>query len=322
MSETEVTTEVQFESTDDLDTFSTDFFGEKKVDSQAAKHVEVGQDDDSEPSEVTEAQTESEDGDNLEAEIPEEQPKKKKTFQDRIDELVRQREDEKRTADARIEKLQKDFEDKLAALNPQKKSDAPSPTDLAEDGTDKYPAGEFDPAYIRDLTRYEINDARIQAKVREDEDRQKQEQSRAEQALTSSWNEKVEPAKERYPDFQEKGQELVNKFGNLEPSYAQYLTNLLMSMDQGPDVLYYLSSNPDEAVSIVNSGAQKATLALGRIEAKFIEAEQVKKAAKPKVTKAPPPPPVQARGTGGGSHTIEPDTDDLDAFTAAFYRKK
>ena len=28
------------------------------------------------------------------------------------------------------------------------------------------------------------------------------------------------------------------------------------------------------------------------------------------------------RGTGGGAKTIEPDTDDLDAFAEEFFRKK
>lgn len=325
MSETEVTTEAQIDMVDDLDTFSSDFFGENKEQSKAAKPGEVEQDETDSQAKVTEAQTKSEEGDDLEAEVPEQEQPKKKTFQDRINELVKQREDEKRAADARIEEVRKEFESKFAALQPksaEKKTDVPTPTDTLEDGQDKYPLGEFDPAYIRDLTRYEINEARAQAVIKDEQVRQQREQEQAQQTLVSSWNEKVEAAKERYPDFQEKGQELISGFNNLDPNYAQYLTNLLMSMDNGPDVFNYLSNNRDEAVSIVNSGAQKATLALGRIEAKFIEADALKKIAKPKISKAPPPPPVQARGTGGGGNTIEADTDDLDAFTAEFFRKK
>ena len=95
-------------------------------------------------------------------------------------------------------------------------------------------------------------------------------------------------------------------------------------MDKGPDVLYYLASNPEEARQIVNSGAQKATLALGRIEAKFLEVESKKSSAKPKVSKAPTPPPpnARARGANGAFISVQPDTDDLDAFEAAFFDKK
>ena len=93
-------------------------------------------------------------------------------------------------------------------------------------------------------------------------------------------------------------------------------------MDHGPDVLYYLSNHPEEAHAIVNSGAQKATLALGRIEARFVEAEATKVLAKPKITKAPPPPTATARGTGGGGRSVSPDTDDLDAFASEFFARK
>jgi len=93
-------------------------------------------------------------------------------------------------------------------------------------------------------------------------------------------------------------------------------------MDKGPDVLYYLSNHPEEANSIVNSGAQKATLALGRIESRFLKSEQ--DAPKPKLTKAPAPPPrgAQARGTNGAYIAVAPDTDDLDAFEQEFFKPR
>lgn len=322
MSETQVTTEASVEVIDDLDAFSTDFFGQNKVESEPAS-PEVEQEKPDDVKVENEAQT---DEPELDDEVPEEEtPKPRKTFQDRINELVKQREDEKRASEAKLAELEKKWEAQLAALNPQatkKETAEPSPLDQNADGTDKYPLGEFDPAYVKDLTRYTLEQERTQMKIKEEQERQQQEQERAQQTLVASWNEKLAPAKERYPDLQEKGQELIDGFTGLDPNYAQYLTNLLMSMDAGPDVLYYLANNRDEAVKIVNSGAQKATLALGRIEAKFIEAEQQKQAAKPRVSKAPAPAPVQARGTGGGQVSIEPDTDDLDAFTKEFFRKK
>jgi hypothetical protein len=140
------------------------------------------------------------------------------------------------------------------------------------------------------------------------------------QALQSQWNERVTAATTDYPDFVEKGQVLLSNFNDLDQNYAGYLTQVLMSMEKGPDVLYYLSNHPEEAASIVNSGAQKATLALGRIESRFLQSEQ--EAAKPKITKAPVPPVARARGTNGAFVSVAPDTDDLDAFTSEFFANK
>jgi chemotaxis protein histidine kinase CheA len=332
MSETEVTTEVQVDDTDNLDTFASDFFGEKKEAAPAnAKSVDAKQDVEQEEVEsegegktdAQEAELTDEDEAKAEAELAA-QPKKSKV-QERIDELVKQREEAKRNGDAQIAALRKEFEEKLAALQPktpEPKSAEPTPDATNEDGSAKYPLGEFDPTYIRDLTRFTLNQERVQADIKAEAERQTQQEQTAKAALHQSWQEKVAASQTKYTDFNEKGQELLDGFNNLDPAYADYLGTVLMSMDYGPDVLYYLSNNRDEATKIVNSGAQKATLALGRIEAKFAEIEAQKLVAKPKLSKAPPPPSASARGTGGGAKTIEADTDDLDAFTAEFFRKR
>ena len=83
-----------------------------------------------------------------------------------------------------------------------------------------------------------------------------------------------------------------------------------MSMDKGPDVLYYLSSNPDEAKEIVNSGAQKATIALGRIEARFLDDETDTKTVKQKVSKAPVPPPKN-KGSSATKMSLDATSDNV-----------
>lgn len=334
MSETEVTTEAVVEVIDDLDTFSTDFFsGKSKQEPEAAKPEEVEQDDSDEETGEVESEAQATDDTDEDTETEEEvvEPPKKKTVQDRIDELVKQREDAKREGEAQLAQLRQEFEEKLASLQTKqpepttstdKAAGEPTPDDLNEDGTPKYSLGEFDPQYVRDLTKFTFDQARQQAEVETAQKAQEAQELEARTALTNEWNGKVEVAKVAYPDFQEKATGLLNGFNNLDTNYASYLSTVLMSMDHGTDVLYYLSNHPDEATKIVNSGAQKATLALGRIEAKFYEAEQQKQAAKPKVSKAPPPPAIQARGTNGAFVAIAPDTDDLDAFTSEFYKKR
>lgn len=328
MSENEANTEVQVDPMDDLDAFAADFFGEKKATDQAAKPDQAEHDDAKDPVAETADSQKPEDADPLDdpdAELPDEAPPKKKTVQDRIDELVKQREDTKRDAAAEIAALRKEFEAKLEALKPTQpvqKTAEPTPDAENADGTPKYALGEFDPAYIRDLTRFTLAAEREQANAQAEEQRQANEQNTRDQALQSNWNEKLTAAVETYPDLKEKGQKLLDGFANLNEGYAGYLATVLMTMDFGPDVLNYLSDNPAEANSIVNSGATKATIALGRIEAKFSEAAALKSVAKPKVSNAPPPPAATARGTAGGSKTIAPDTDNLDDFASIFFEPK
>lgn len=328
MSETQIA-DTPFENTDDLAAFATDFFGEKQAAPPAAKPEAEQEAVEEQAVEETEAQENPELTDEDEAEAEAElakEPVKKSKVQERIDELVKQRHDAERKAEAREAALRKEFEEKLAALAPKpvetQKAAEPKPDDLKADGTAKYELGEFDPAFIRDLTKHTLEAERAQAAVAAEAQRKEQEQATATAALAASWNTKVAEAKERLPDLETKGQELLNGFANLDPGYAGYLSTVLMSMDHGPDVLHYLANNPEEARKIVNSGAQKATLALGRIEGKFLEAEAQKLVAKPKISKAPPPPAASARGTGGGVKTIEADTDDLDAFEKSFFSKR
>ena len=253
MSDTE-NTEVQVVDMDDLDAFSNDFFGQKDTTPTPTKVEEPEQD--TEHDESTEVVEDQKTDVDPEDEDPEaeyvEPPPKKKTVQDRIDELVKQREDAKREAAAELQKLREEFEQykngvtkPAAATKPV--SDEPQPDDVKEDGSPKYELGEFDPQYIRDLTRHTLQQERIRVQTEEVEAQRTRELSQAQAELQTSWNAKIETSKELYPDLVEKGTALLNNFNDLPQEYAGYLSSVLMSMDKGPDVLYYLSNHPDEA---------------------------------------------------------------------------
>lgn len=323
MSEIEVTTESQEVDTDNLDAFASDFFGQKK-DAAVAKTKTEAEQETTTDDKGTEAQEDALDEVEAQEEIPDKP--KRKTVQERIDEVVRQREDAKREAAAEVAKLRQEFEDYKKSSNPAKpedaKSEEPTPDALKPDGTPVYGLGEFDPQYIRDLTRFTLNQERTKVQAETAEAQRVEAVNQEQQTLQTGWNAKLETAKTEYPDLVEKGQTLLNGFNHLDPNYAGYLSTVLMSMDKGPDVLYYLSNHPEEATTIVNSGAQKATLALGRIEARFLDADEQKKLAKPKVSNAPPPPAERARGTNGAFITVAGDTEDLDEFSQAFFTKK
>lgn len=320
----------------DLDTFSTEFFGQNEAEPEPASSDVEKETEESDANQEVEDTHADEDDDTLAPdnddeteEAEEEAPKPKKNrFQERIDELTsKAREAERKAAD-----LEAKFEEfkQSQKREPEPKEEAPvvkpttgpTPTDVKEDGTEKYPLGEFDPQYIRDLTLHTLKEERAieEAAAKERTAKAAIEKERAE--LETNWNEKLSPAKERYPDFDDKGQQLLSTFKKIDQAYGEYLASTLMAMDYGPDVLYYLGNNLDEAQKIVNLGPTKAAIALGRLESKFADVEEEKQRARPKVSQAPVPPEHQNKGTSAAKPAIRGDEDDLDAFAAELFKKR
>jgi len=257
------TEQTSVEPTDDLDLFSADFFGQKKAEPEPAKPEEddgkegsdAHTDDGTQPSEDDDTLDENEgeeqdsdpDEDDESDPEPDTKPKKKNRFQERIDELTgKAREAERREAALReqLDEILKKLEKNEPEL-PTKPVEVagPSPDDKNEDGTDKYPLGEFDPNFIRDLTKFTLEEERRALKAKEAEEIQQRQLDEQRAQLETSWREKLGHAQERYPDFQEKGSQLIESFPDLNPAYGEYLTATIMGMDYGPDVLYYLANN-------------------------------------------------------------------------------
>lgn len=330
-------TEPTVESVDvDLDTFSTEFFGRSEVEPEASTSDVVEEDEQSSDAQKENSTIEDDDTLATEDEAEEGEPvdetdaakPKKNRFQERVDELVGRQRETERKLQAALDELAQTKSTKEKDPEPAPKArvpdtaDLPNPLDKNDDGTDKYPLGEFDPTYIRDVTLHTFRQERAaeeQAKVQQAE-AAKIEAER--QELTTNWNEKLGPAKERYPDFDEKGQQLDATFATIDQGYGEYLASTLMSMDYGPDVLYYLANNLDEAAKIVNSGPTKAVIALGRLEAKFADFAEEKQKARPRVSSAPPPPGQVNKGTSVAKATVRGDEDDLEAFSRALFKKR
>lgn len=347
-------TPAEAQISDDLDTFSESFFGQKesvkeptsseeskteeKEDSTLDSDIKDKKDTQPESDEDDESSEDNEDEDTLapegsddteeeEVEAEAEKPKPRKNrSRERIEELnTKFREEERKRQDVerRLEELTKKFEqnDQPKPVIKQEADTGPQPDDVTDDGTDKYPLGEFDPNYIRDLTKHTF---KVEGERRRQEEVQEQAQKAAENergVIAAEWQGKLEPARERYPDFQDKSQELLDTFNGLDPSYGEYLATAIMTMEYGPDVLYHLANNKDEAKKIVGMGAAKATLALGRLEAKFADASEEKKQARPKVSKAPVPPERVNKGSAVSKAEVDDDTDDLDAFATKLFKK-
>lgn len=318
-----------------LDDFADELFGQSKSQPEPASSEKSQEDpvveddaqtkeDNTQDGENTDAPADEDDDDNTEVEEAP-KPKQKSRFQERIDELTsKAREAERKAAELeqRLAKFEKTTEPEPKSRVVEAQTDGPSPDDKNEDGTDKYPLGEFDPKFAADVVRHTLKVEREAMLAQEKANQARLEKEQQEAILQASWNEKLEPAKERYPDFIDKGQNLAETFEGLDEPYADYLTTTIMSMDYGPDVLYYLANNLDEAKKIVQSGATKATIALGRLESKFAEAEEQKQKARPKVSNAPTPPVHVNKGSAAAKAAVDPNTDDLDEFARALFNKK
>jgi hypothetical protein len=250
-------------------------------------------------------------------------PKKKQSAQERINDLTAKYRNEERLRQEEVrekDELRRKLEETLAKLNtvtPEvtKTDDTPNPDDVTTTGDPKYPLGEFDPNYIRDLTKYTITQERNQMRQEEERIRQERDIQQARQTLQVSWNEKVQKAEQELPDLRTKVQALDPILSSLPPQLGEYLSSTIMALDNGPAVLHYLADNIDEARRIVASGATSATLALGRLDALYS-----KPATKPtRVTEAPEPPLARTKGASAAI-PIPDDTDDLSAFEKKFYR--
>ena len=311
--------------TDDLDAFTSLLDGKAQVlktedDEPKITNVEVDTDaddeDDTQVNDTTNDEAPDEDDDS--AETSDEKPKKKvNRYQERINELTAKAREAERALAALQAAQQQQQTEAPKPSTPVVQDDAPNPDAKNEDGSDKYPLGEFDPQYIRDMARHTIDKEWTARKEQEAQEAAQRQEAAAREALQAQWVEKLTPMTEQHEDFIDKTMGLESAFDGLDPAYSDYLVTTIKSLEHGPEVLYYFANNLEEAKQFVQSGPLSATLALGEINAMF---KGTTRKAEPKVSKAPPPPQVNK---GSKTRTaVNPDTDDLDAFSDMFFVKK
>jgi hypothetical protein len=319
--------------TDNQDEFEAEFYGtapakqEPVEDAETPEVDNLGGSDDGAIDDNPPAPEETD-----EDEVVEDEPKpKKKSAKERIDELTAEKHEFRREAEAERrarEALRKEFEDFKASVEKDKPSKelrdrlpdgAPDPDAKGEDGEPLYPLGEFDKDYIRDLTKYSIEQEREAAKAAEAREREVREYQKAQQEIADNWNKNVVEAEKENPNLRKEITELAETFQDIPEAYGTYLANTIMLSELGPQIMSYLSQNIGEAQSIVASGPAAATLALGRLEARLMKAAEKEEKSDKKVSNAPNPPDTRTRGTGG-KFVVAPDTDDLDAFEKEFLK--
>lgn len=217
-----------------------------------------------------------------------EQPKRA-TAKDRIDELTRQKYEERR---------EKEYWRNLALEAKQAKSE-PEPAPKAADRPDpaSYDSGEFDTKFIEDLTDWKANTA-VERKLAE------MEAKTTAKTLNEQWEQRVAKVAETLPDFESV---VYNDRWQMSPTMAE----AFRSIEGGPQVAYHLAQNPAEASRIYRLSPTLQAIEIGKLETKLATPKPTKTA-----TDAPTPGP-QVRGSGG-KFAVAPDTDDFAAFEKQF----
>ena len=188
-------------------------------------------------------------------------------------------------AQARAEFLEKQLNEARAAQRPAEPSGAPTLAQFDYD-PEKYAAA--------------LSDFKSKSAV---EALQKQAQTemmkRDQEALVSSWEEKVSKAEDKYDDFDE-------VVGELKP--VSPLIAAIMEADNAADLAYYLGKNPKEAQRIAALGVRAQIREVGKLEYKLLAEPK-----KPKEPSKAPAPITPVTASPPSSDALAED-DDMKTF--------
>jgi hypothetical protein len=130
----------------------------------------------------------------------------------------------------------------------------------------------------------------------------RREAEREQMALLEAYHDREEAARERYDDFEQVA------YNNSLP-ITTVMAQTIQASDIGPDIAYYLGSNPREADRIARMSPYMQAKEIGKIEAKLADSPAPVK----KTTSAPPPiKPVTAKGSSASVY----DTTDPRSISA------
>ena len=148
------------------------------------------------------------------------------------------------------------------------------------------------PAEIPSIEQFNSPDeyAEVLAERKAEELLARREQAKAQSAIVESYHDLEEDARNKYDDFEQVAY-------NPKLPITDAMAQTIQSSDVGPDMAYYLGSNPKEAERISRLSPLSQAKELGKIEAKLSDNPPVKK-----TSNAPAPiAPITARSSGSPS---------------------
>ncbi len=229
------------------------------------------------------------------------EPKKSKGgFQRRIDELTRQREEERREKErllSLVERLSGSDRPKPQEAQPQVSSE-PKREDF--DDYEQYLEARAEFRAVKAL------DARLQ---QQEAQRAQQAQMTEQQKQVATWNAKLAEARSKLPDFDD--------VTSADVPITQSMSSAIMDSDKGAEVAYYLAKNPAEAARIAALSPIGQVREIGKLEDR-VAAKPVKPSSAPEPIK-----PVGARSSGSDPFSDKLPMDQwAKNFEKEFYGKR
>jgi len=216
------------------------------------------------------------------------QPKRARGVQKRIDELTANW----RNAERRVDELARMLQGTLGqgqqpSAQPPQHAEAPLPPDIAQwvgppPDPAKFAAGEFDPEYIRAAAKHDIRVDQAQMAAEQRKAQAQQAQVQFAQRVSSIMEQAMTAAPQIAATLQ-------------DPSFPmpQHVVRALAEMDAPADVLAHLARNREEAARISKLSPPAAFKEIAKIEARMSATT-----AAPSAPTAAPPPPRPVRGAG------------------------
>lgn len=246
----------------------------------AEKQSKMGQENDVTADDVDADQDESEEDVESEDDQTEKSQKPKRGMVKRIEELVQEREAERRRA--------AELEARLAAYEAKGHTKADTGFDTPKPHPDN-----FDSVweYTEALTDWKLEKREFDAQMKQVE---REAMTKQEQFL-SDWTERENATKKEFRDYER----VVNmpKYTKLGPSTEAQV--FLAESEVGPKVIYSLLADEDLAETFAQASPVKQVAMLARIESRF-DSEDAVTEKKTTVSKAPSPPRSLPRGKATG----------------------
>jgi len=217
-----------------------------------------------------------------------------KGAQRRIDELVRQKHDERRRADNLANEL-----DELRSKGTPKEPERVTPTGAPD--PDKYPAGRYDPDYLEARQDWQIEQRFA-----------KQDAAKQETVKQGTIAQLEAVATEQHSDYAQ----IKADFFSHDLTGVTAFIELIKESENPAELAYFLGKNPEEMDKLGEMTPAAANRYIGRLEARMTEAPtQPNK----KTTSAAPKPINPLGGTKGSVSAKDPANMTMEEYTA--YRK-
>lgn len=123
----------------------------------------------------------------------------------------------------------------------------------------------------------------------------------AQNAVAESYNERVQEAAVRIPDF-------ADVVGKADIQISESLRMALLDSERGPDIVYRLAKDPAEALRLSQMDERQMYRELGRMEAGMVTATPPARAAAPVARTTSAPAPVKPGNLGASPPNTDPST--------------